>query len=523
MTDATGYPQPSCARPRARNRITPLRLVVIVATVAAPLSAQRPSGGSIRLPTDHWATEYVSQLRARGYLSQLNPLVQPWRASDVARALATLDPDTLSEPVRGWVVLLREELGWRTSSELAPVRGGAHVAGAARASTSRRHDPLRPVGNENIWPRGQGGAWLEAGPVVADVRLLGDAYLKDDPDGLDPGQRRGSRSDVAYLAADFPVASIELGRLARNWSVPTGPGLMVSDVATPFTQLGLEVRIWRMALRSFTGELESIDGRKRYVSAHRLDYETPNFVVSFGESNLHAPESGSLSLRFLNPVEFLFFDHDNAPYDARQNLMVSGQVWWRIRPVILAGEFLLDDIDVAPPTDPAEPLVYALALSASVPSVRPWLGVGARYRQVSAWAYRAYDATDRYSYLERGLGENFSDFDRLTVFADVFPPVRGLRLSPAFQFQRQGEGDFRDTIPNAQYAGEPALFLGTVERTLRVSVGGRYQPVRFAWLAWDVGYSWIRNRDHVRDAGGDLFSATAQVGVRLDFPFGSGS
>jgi hypothetical protein len=348
--------------------------------------------------------------------------------------------------------------------------------------------------------------------------MLGDTYFNDDPDGLDPGQRRGGRSDFAYVAADFPVASIEVGRLARNWGPQSHPGLLISDVATPYPQLGLEIRAWRFALRAFTGELESLDGRKRYVASHRLDYETENFVASFGESNLYSPESGALSLRFLNPVEFLFFDHDNAPYDARQNLMVTGQVWWRPRPVVLSGEFLLDDIDVAPAQDPAEPLVYAFKARAELPGLSDWLGLSASYEQVSAWAYRAYTTPERYSYLERGLGENYSDYDRLSLGADVFLPLRGLRLTPMVHYQRQGEGDFRDSLPGGQYAGQPAIFLGVVETSLRLGLQGRYQPIRFAWLGWDLGYNWIRNRDHVQDAEENLFSAAAEIGVRLEFP-----
>ena len=524
VTDATGRPlSPAATMRRVRHRAFAGAMLLSAVVAAGPASAQRPSGGSVRVATDHWANEYVAQLRARGYLTALNPLVQPWRAADVARELEKLDRDTLPQPVRGWVSLLRSEFGWRAASDGPAVRGGGVVAAGVRASTSQRLDALRPLGEEEAWPRMQAGGWFEAGPVSADLRLLGDTYFDDDPDGLDPGQRRGARSDVAYLAVDFPVASVELGRFARNWSLQAGDGLMVSDVATPYPQFGFEVRAWRLALRSFTGELESISGRKRYVSAHRLDYETENLVLSFGEATLYRPESGSLSLRFLNPVEFLFFDQDNAPYDAQQNLMLSGQVWWSIRPVVLSGEFLLDDIDVAPTTDVAEPLVYALMVNADLPSLRPWLGLGARYQQVSAWAYRAYDDTDQYSYLDRGLGDNFSDFDRFTLSADLFPPVPGLRLTPTLQFQRQGEGDFRDSIPDAGYAGEPALFLGVVERTFRAALRGRYQPVRFAWVGWDVGYNWIRNRDHVQDAAENLFSAVAEVGVRINLPFRSGT
>jgi hypothetical protein len=487
--------------------------------LAAPATAQRAPGGSVVLATDHWSYEYIRLLRERGYLARLNPLVQPYRAADVAAALAELDPDTLRQPVKGWVELLQEDLGWRSGAQGAKdVRWGGMAAAGGRASTSLRLDPMRPTGDAKAWPRGQAGMWAEAGPVAAQARLLGDMYFNDDPDGVDPGQRRAGRSDLAYVSADFPVASIVLGRLARNWFLTGTSGMMVSDVATPYPQLGLEFRFWRFALRSFTGELDSFDGRKRYVSAHRIDYQMPNFVVSFGESNLYAPQSGALSLRFLNPLEPLFFDADNQPNDATQNLMLDLQAWYRTGGLTLYGEALLDDIDVAP-EGVAEPPVYGITLGMRVASVTPWLGLGAEYQQVSAWSYRTPNLIDEYSYLRRGLGQNYSDYDRLTVSVDVFPPLRGLRLTPVLQFQRQGEGNFRDSMPGGAYAGQPAIFLGVKETTYRAGLRGRYQPVRFVWIGWDVGANVIRNRDHVDGADETVFTGVAELGFRLDFPF----
>jgi hypothetical protein len=485
---------------------------------AAPIVAQRASGGSVVVATDHWSYEYIRLLRERGYLGRLNPLVQPYRAADVAAALAEIDPDTVRQPVKGWVELLLEEYGWRNGAPGAKdVRWGAMLAAGARASTSLRLDPLRPTGDAKAWPRWQGGAWVESGPVAAEARLLGDMYYNDDPDGIDPGQRRGGRSDLAYVSADFPVASVVLGRLARNWFLPGTGGMMVSDVATPYPQIGLELRFWRFAVRSFTGELDTYDGHKRYFSAHRIDYQTPNFVVSFGESSLYAPQSGALSFRFLNPLEPLFFDADNQPTDDTENLMLDLQTWYRTGSLTLYGEGLLDDIDVAP-EGVAEPPVYGFTLGAKLASVTPWLGLGAEYQQISAWAYRTPNVIDEYSYLRRGLGQNYSDYDRVTVSADLFPPLRGLRLTPVFQLQRQGEGNFRDSMPGGAYAGQPAVFLGVKETTYRVGLRGHYQPVRFVWVAWDAGANVIRNRDHVEGADETIFSAVGQLGVRLDFP-----
>lgn len=497
---------------------------MLAAAVLPPTAgAQRPSGGSVRVATDHWTNYYIGRLRERGFLPGLNPLVQPWRAADVARALSTLDPDTLSEPARGWVRLLRGHFA--APADGGPgARGGASALGGARASTSRRLDPTRPLGEEQAWPRYQVGGWFEAGPAAGELRLLGDTYFNDDPDGADPGQRRGARSDLAYLAVDFPIASLELGRLARNWSAFGSHGLMVSDVATPYPQLGLELRAWRVVLRGFTGELESINGQKRYFSAHRFDYETPRLVVSVGESMVYAEESGGLRLRFLNPVEFLFFDADNQPADAIQNLMLDVQVWARVGDVTVRGEAMLDDLDVSPPegVDPA-PARYAVTVASRWTPAGSRASVAGEYRQVASYGYRTNRVVDAYQYLGRGLAQNHADFDQLTVGLEYVPPVPGLALEARGRVVRQGEGDLRTPFGDYDaFRGARTLFLGIREDTYRVALAGRYQPFRFAWLAWDVGYNWIRNRNHVQDASENLFSAAAELGVRIDFPFRPG-
>jgi uncharacterized membrane protein YbhN (UPF0104 family) len=494
-------------------------LVVLGTVGAAATGAQEPLG-SRNLPYDHWAYEYVERLRPRGYLANLNPLVQPYRRLEVARGLVVgLDPAELPEPVSHWVRMLRDEL----SSELARLEGsetgywGIDLSGGARASTSKRLHVLRPTGDEDIWPWYTAGGWVEGGPIAFETRLLADRYLLQDPDGDDPGQRRYGRTDNAYVSVTLPFGSISAGRMKRNWAALGSDGLMISDVATAYPQLSLEFTIGRVSLRSMTGELESIDEQKRYIAGHRLDYQTDNLVLSFGESILYAGTSG-LSLRFLNPAEFLFFDSDNAPDDFTQNLMLNGQIWLRAGRWNFVGSVLLDDIDVIG-DELGAPTRYALEVGTRTTVLGGTADLDLSYQRVSSFAYRTNRIVDKYSYLERGLGSNYSDYDLVTLMLDVYPGPRGLRLSPVAQVQRQGEGGIREPFPPyAEFRTSPSLFLGVVETTLRLGLRGRYQPLRHFWLGWDLGENFVRNARSVEDDSVTEFTAVIEIGGTVSLP-----
>jgi hypothetical protein len=509
-----------------------LRLVAIVVLAALTqggrLEAQAPSG-SRYLALDHWAYEYIARLRERGYLGDLNPLAQPYRRLDVARGLAGLDPDTLGRPVAEWVRLLKQELAPeldRLAGRETPGYGFLVMAGG-RGATSRRLDPTRPLGDGKAWPRYRAGGWLETGPVAAETRLYGDTYFRDDPDGIDPGfdprAQKGGRTDNAYLSVALPFGAVEIGRLARNWSALGTRGLMLSDGATALPSVGFELADHRVSFRAFTAELDTVLGHKRYLSGHQLSYNGHGrWYVSLGEAMLYASSGDAFSLRYLNPVEFLFFDAENPPTDLTPNLVLNAEAWVRAGSLTLHGEFLLDDYDLIPAPDTSQaPARYGLDLGVTWARRTAPLTLSVAYRQVSSFAYRASRNYDAYTYLQRGLGDNYADYDRLTLGLEYVPPVRGLVLSPALLIQRQGEGDIRVPFPADAYNDfilAPSLFLGVREVTYRAALRGRYQPSRLFWLAWDLGPNQVRNKSHVVGASTTEFQATGEIGVRLEFP-----
>lgn len=495
-------------------------LCLAIGITPMAVRAQERAAGSRYLPMGHWAYEYVQLLRTRGLLRSLNPLVQPYDRMEVAGDLSKLDPDTLRQPVARWVRLLQEEF----AVELDRISGrggrvwGIRIAGGVRASTSRRLDPARPLGDGKAWPRYDASAWVEAGPFAGETRLLGDAYLNDDPEGLDPQTRQGGRTDNAYVTVSTPYVRLSVGKFQRNWSALGTEGLLISDEPYAYPQIGLDVRVGRFSLRSFTGELDTFVDRKRFVAGHRLDYTVGDLVIGFGESILYAGGSG-FSLRFLNPVEFLFFERDERPGDVKQNLVLSGQVWYQKSGVALFAEAMLDDFDINPAGREREPTLYGFTLGSRITSAAPWLELDLTYQQVSAWAYRTPNGFDEYSFLRRGLGANFSDFDRLTLSVNLFPPVPNLRLTPLILVQRQGEGDLRDSVPPlADYLGSRTLFLGVRESTVRLALQGRFQPNQYVWVNWDVGENFVTNADHIQGVTQSDFSAVVAAGLSINLP-----
>ena len=119
-------------------------------------------------------------------------------------------------------------------------------------------------------------------------------------------------------------------------------------------------------------------------------------------------------------------------------------------------------------------------------------------------------------HLDRGLGDPWSDYDRLTLRADLYPSVQGLRVSPVLQFQRKGEGDYRLPFQPRQ-ADIPGIFIGVMETTKRVAVQGRYQPRSWAFLEWDLGRSFVSNAGHVDDSSEGRFSFLVRLGLTFEF------
>jgi hypothetical protein len=479
-----------------------------------------------------WSYEYIQRLRTRGYLDNLVPIAQPYRRHEVARGLAGIDPDTMPRPVADWIRLLQAEF----KREIERIRGaevqswGIPVTADVRASSSQRTDPLRPTGDADVWGRYTAGAWVEHGVFSSEVRLSGDQQLASDPDApIDQG--RIGQVDNGYLSLSFSFADVWFGRLKHNWTTLGTQSLFLSDIPTAYPSLSFEIRVGRFALRSVTGELETLTDSagiryKRYLSAHRLEYRTKDFVASLGDGILFASTSG-LMLRFLNPLEGAFLQvatgfPGEEPKETVENVMLDAQLWLRLFGRLeFFGEGVLDDIDIDAAGGTRAPTRYAFYLRLRAPGLLRAVDAEASYRQVAAFTYRTNRIVDKYTFLDRGLGDNFVDYDRVRLAGTWHPPLSGLELTPFFQFQRQGEGNLRDPfpVPYSDFRSSPSIFLGVVEKTYRFGLAGRFQPIRYAWLAWDVGANVVRNAGNQAGVESTDFEGIVGAGFTVEFTF----
>ena len=522
-----------------------LLLLPLVLFDPASASAQDPGRiGSRILSMDSWTYEAIERLRSRAYLAGLNPMVQPYRRIDVAAELIGLDADTLREPVAGWVRILMRELTPELERLSGPVdeaagqRVGLQLLLGLTAADSRRRDPLVPFRTpvdeglkDRTWRSWAGGIWLETYNVAAETRLHWTNWYADkhgDPDGQSPGGFKSiGRTDNAYLTLAFPWGNVWVGRFKRNWGPIGQTGLMIGDNPTTYPQIGLDLGRGSLTFRFMAGELLSEEGRQRFIVSNRLDYHRGNFWVSIGQAALYSGEPAVL--RLFNPLEAIFFDR-SSNYDRdviSSNMMLNAMFWTRVGQGTLYGEFVLDDFDLNPRVGAVDrgvfPTIYHLSLGGRYLGVSDRVEFGFDYRRVSAWSYRSSDnKPEVWMHFDRGLGDPWSDYDRLTLRADLYPSVGGLRISPVLQFQRKGEGDYRIPFqPRPVDPPLPGIFHGVLETTRRLAVQGRYQPFREVFLEWDLGQNFISNAGNVDGLSESRFSFSLRFGLTLGRGWGA--
>jgi hypothetical protein len=454
----------------------------------------------------HWAYRYVDLLVARGRLTSLQPLVQPYRRIDVARAVEAARAGELSDTERAWLGVLEEEFGAElaaVAADSAKVYLKAGFDGGATGVTSRHRDVRRPEGDPTIFPSAQMDLAADFPFVTAALRFRWDRwYLYDPqfPDGV--GEDHSStasginfqgRAEDGFAELQIPYFRLLVGRLYRNWGLPGQTGMLTSGYPYSYDQIGYRIGTDRLSITGFVAQLDEWEGSvKRWHSAHRLDWRiNDRFALALGETTVYGGENRSFDFRQSLPIAVWLVggwgkDYQEGPNS--NNSFFELEFWGHPIPALtLYGEVMIDDF----PTGGGQP-GWGLALGLQLPHLGSTTALRLDYTLVTAFTYRSPVADyERYTFRDLGLGHDLADFDQLSVALDWFPHRRVV-LSPQALLLRKGEGDFLDPWDPTE---QPAIFLGQIETTLRLALGGQWR-VPLAWIEWDVGENFVWNAGH---------------------------
>lgn len=508
-----------------------IAIIGLGAICAAPVTAQVGTVDPARvsshyLPMDHWGYAYVDLLVSRGVL-RLPPLMQPHRRVDIAYAVRVAGRGDWSSPESDWLEILAQEF----AQELRRLDGvasdrtavGVDLTVGAWGVTSQHRDVMRPAGEDDAFVIAETD-WHGNFPSLATALRFrwDDQFLNDPqfPDGKVVEEHPnflgfldfGARSEDAYAEVQLPQVRILAGRLYRNWGLPGTQGLLISDYAYSYDQIGYRFGGDRLSITGFVAQLDEFEGSvKRWMSAHRLDWRVSDALsLAFGETVIYGGENRGLDFRLSMPIAVWLvggFGQDFREGPNSNNSFSQLSAWWKPGAgATLYGTIMFDHFigDETPPG-------YGIAAGVHFPRVTSRLGIRVDYSQIASTVYRSPRDAEIYTFRNIGLGRDLADYD-LTSVQLQWMPFATLFLHPTLRVQRLGEGSFFDPYPLRQ-PELPWLFIGQKETTWRLAVTGQWRPNPHAWLDWDVGQNIIKDRGHVAGLNETEFVARVRANV----------
>jgi hypothetical protein len=495
----------------------------------------------------NWQYDYIKRLQQRGYLLRLNPTDLPYTFGDISKALAKIDPSELNQLEKRWYKMLRKSFSPRPTN-IDSMRVGGLFGTALRHSGSARLNVINPQGDgKAVLPRARLNAYLEWGKWIGQAGLTFDWFYDVDPVGLDVARRLYTRSEDVYFGYNGEKLKVYLGRFDDQWSVYGRKGSFLTDNPRSFDQIKLTFGTPKLSFSSILGEMDNMNsdgsftGRafgsgavRRYIFFHRLDWSPiSNLKLTFIEAELYFSKTAGISIRNLIPLHFLFFESYNKPMNNNSNIMLGPSFWYHTGIWTFFLQGMLDDVDIKsedPEGTPKYPTSFALNSSITASGLFNRFDLGLEVDMVASNAYRSGRYQDQWTYAQRGLATNFSDFIRTEAYGAFYPRwLAGMTIKPALTFYWKGTQDLRDlrspTLPDG--SPMPVILAGPVERTVRPSLHIRYQPmgttlfdpsrdIRFNfWLDADMGVNFTANADHQEGVSNrrfiGLFRANAQI------------
>ncbi len=500
-----------------RRAAAPLLALFALLVRAGPVRAQQAI-----LPLDDIAYTYIDGLQSRGLLRGLPLIERPYSIGAVRAAVVAARRDANDAGTLRWLSAITAAAEKYAPGVTAADSGvlTASVAGYGVAQSSGTRDLMQSDRVSTLAPGFTVRSLLQAGPVTAAMRVLGDRRMRVDPEYLGRRDRViSSRTEDAYIGVTSRFASIQAGRTGRSWALPGHLGLMLSNGAYTYDHLALRLGGDRLHLSSVLARLD--DERlnnvtdtlaQRYFMAHRLGLTLAGFEAGISESVIYGGIGAGFRPALSNPIAPVFLTQYSD--GERANIGFGADALWRAQNgAMLGAQLFVDDFQIDRCELCGEPAGIALTLmSDGVP-----LGGGARafasYTRVTTLTYRAPDRFERYTSRTVGLGQRNSDFDEVRAGVDVGPWLPApVRLYVAYR--RQGAGDYREPFPaQADRSTWPSIFEGVVVKTLRVAASGALRIGDAVEVTADGGVNHSANDLRVRGATKTRFEGRLRVAL----------
>jgi hypothetical protein len=526
-------------------------LVFVLSLIILTFPDRGMAQQSSLLPSEDPSYELIERLQRRGHLTELNPSLRPYSYRALRSAIQKMDTSKLTAIESEWYSQLSALIGQEDDSDELITRFG--VAAAMMQSSSKRYDPLRPLGSKPYAdPRAEFTAVMGWQNVVAASGVTHDMFYDRDPDGLDLVNRFFMRGENTYIGFSSRFFDLYVGRFGTHWNRMGVEAPLIGDDVRQYDKIAIRIGNERLSLNSIYGELDNLDsvgvfsGRgfkagnvRRYAFAHRVDWKPISaLTVSIFEGDLVSGANAGLSLKYLQPFHVVFFEQDNTPKNYENNLMVGAGLHYTKGRVSATGQFILDDIVIldrktVKEEGRLEPATSQSTIIVTVGGVTPNLDIGISGSLVSSMSYRTDQKEGQWSYSQRSLGTPFADYAHIRLFADWYADrlANRLTLKPALHFLAQGTGNFRDDFNKSYSDGRllPAFLSGTETITVRPSVIIDYRIYNL-WVdpygtskGWelnvsaDLGLNFVHNQHHVKNSNAIQFQNVAKLRVKRSF------
>ena len=367
--------------------------------------------------------------------------------------------------------------------------------------------------------------------IYADFVL--DEELAKDP--VYSGKKwRGFAGDVDQAFASFESARFNLlaGRFGGFWGPQRS---LIFSAQQKLDGLAYTARWGKLAVSYRLGALDGLNPDEdpvaqfepRYIAAHRFDWHfSDRLRAGLFETIVFGGPGRQIDLFYLNPL--IFFHGSQLNEKLNDNTIVGFDFGMQPLTGLKAyGQLVLDDIQLDNESrGDREPDQYAVMLGGYLADLWANTDLSFEYQRVTNWTFNQMHARNRYLNDDHPIGSVAGNDYDLAEIGLIYWWRELLQSSISLSYGRQGEGriDAPWTQPwvesESDYA-EP-FPTGVVEKTATVSLGLKGFVMGHAFVDFEAGVDWMRNREHLAGDNPTLpfvkvylsLSGLSQVGMK---------